>query len=1111
MPSFNTTSGPNSTIGFNATTGFNATDGLNTTTISPASSTRDGLPLHPRLTPAFGVAGALLILTGCAYACASIKIMRLYMFLSCAYLASICITVLIVYVMSVPDGNVSDGVQGAYLVATVLPGIVLGGVLSQYVQWLAKRSGCIVGGFCIAMWIEVLSPGGVITSSSMLALFIALMCLAALAPSFLKKTKEPAYMVCSAFSGITALVLGIDCYSRAGLKELWVYTWHFHRVKLFGFGTTTYPLTRGIKAEIGMIPVFFALAMVFQGKFFKPIRKQKESQAAVDAVLREEHERKELDTGRAIQEDVGRERAAWEERYREPGKKKPDVEQRQVYPPPPSKPGHKLHNAASFILDKFKPDTRNLSTTKDRGQHPDEIRPVETSIENTEAATDDPQTRRPQSPRRYPSLRPTSCPPPPIVPQTDYECDTSSDGRVSSLELALDMEDRARHVVPDQDATEIEPSIQLSNQHENKQNSLTTIKLSRPNLADCEQHTTEQPLEEDETNEQHQPPPDQGDTNEPLQYAHLEPKKLDLAEVLNDHVHDGPLTHISAFAAVNRDEIMNRTREWRKAVVQTELNSRPSSTHSYDANNEPSAWSEFEGTHATDNTSQRLESQETAAPQPLQHDSSRGSAIEQNKRRSRRVSVIEGKTAILPAPVKSARVKKRNSSLPMLNTGSTLLDDRTTIAQHRKKQVSLTNNFLGNENQGEVARRSFGSHGKFTNGNSNNVESTDLDEITLSQARAALHARSVSNSQVSTTSSHPPRASSTQLTPLDLHSYYYFVALTTTNMEKECIMHSSNFFGFSPHHMIVWHVGTQYSIRISLDALVGTEFHSTYNGLLAKLNDKDEDGLPKNSPFEIFEALQGLVWKTCISVSEAYANTESLRLESLQDYVKPHTIHIAMIKDARGEGGVVAKVVGDVSSNYPWSTARTAQTNNHITNSYGWDTAPIPNQDLKLGHMVQIFQASELFITKKATKAGPMQQVHTITGTQYFFKPRSDHMAPEFDREVSVLGEIISYGLDRTLKVSPLKGMVLLDNSIVAGMLFEWLEGSPLAENPGLSNPIFHKHWQEQVEAIVKELHRHKIVWGDVNVHNIFIDTNADAWVIDFGGNCNVQFIDEEL
>ncbi|KAH0373109.1 hypothetical protein KCU65_g745, partial [Aureobasidium melanogenum] len=750
MTSFNTASGLNSTIGFNATTGFNATGGLNTTAISPASSARDGLPLHPRLTPAFGVAGALLIMTGCAYACASIHFMRLYMFLSCAYLASICITVLIVYVMSVPDGNISNGVQGAYLVATVLPGIILGGVLSQYVQWLAKRSGCIVGGFCIAMWIEVVSPGGLITSSSMLALFIALMCLAALAPSFLKKTKEPVYMICSAFSGTTALVLGIDCYSRAGLKEFWVYTWQFHRVKLFGFGTTTYPLTRGTKAEIGMIPVLFALAMVFQGKLFKPIRRRKEEEAAAVAESREKDEKEELDTGRAVQENVDRERAAWEERYREPEKKKPDVEQRQVYPPSPSKPGHRVHSAASFILDKLKPDTRNSATINDRGQHPDEIRPVETSIENTEAATDNAQTQCSQPPRRYPSLRPTSYPPPPIVPQMDDDCDISSDV----------MEDDARHMEPDQDAAGTEFSIQPSNQHKDEENIPAANKLSQENLFGGEQQRTQKALEEEETNEQHQLSPDQEETNEPLQYAHHGPKKLYLGEVPNDHGHDGPLTHLSGFATVTREEIANRTREWRTKVVQTELDSRPSSANSYDANNEPSVWSGFEGTHTADDTSERLENQETAVPQPLQHGLSRGSAIKQNKRRSRRASAIDGKAAMLPPPVKSAKVKERNSSLPMLNTAPTLLDDRTAIAQQRDRQVSLTNNFVSDETQGVVARRNFGSHGKFAHGNSNNVESTDLNEATLSQVRATLHARSMSNSQVSTISSHPPHDSS---------------------------------------------------------------------------------------------------------------------------------------------------------------------------------------------------------------------------------------------------------------------------------------------------------------------------------------------------------------
>lgn len=157
----------------------------------------------------------------------------------------ISVQVLIFYVMSVPDGNTSDGVQGAYLIAIVLPGIILGGVLQQYVQWLAKRSGCIVGGFCVAMWIEVLCPGGLITSSSMLALFIALMCLAALGPSFFRKTKEPTYMVLSAFSGTTALVLGIDCYSRAGLKEFWVYTWRMLSLDYDISSLTCYRIPQG--------------------------------------------------------------------------------------------------------------------------------------------------------------------------------------------------------------------------------------------------------------------------------------------------------------------------------------------------------------------------------------------------------------------------------------------------------------------------------------------------------------------------------------------------------------------------------------------------------------------------------------------------------------------------------------------------------------------------------------------------------------------------------------------------------------------------------------------------------------------------------------------------
>jgi hypothetical protein len=135
--------------------------------------------------------------------------------------------VLIVDVMSVPDQGISDTVQGAFLIAIVLPGIVLGGLVPWLIKWLAKCMGCIVGGFCMAMWLETLCPGGLIKPSKMTAVLICVMCAVSLAPSIpkFKKWVELAYMIFSAFSGSTALVLGIDCYSRAGLKEFWVYTW----------------------------------------------------------------------------------------------------------------------------------------------------------------------------------------------------------------------------------------------------------------------------------------------------------------------------------------------------------------------------------------------------------------------------------------------------------------------------------------------------------------------------------------------------------------------------------------------------------------------------------------------------------------------------------------------------------------------------------------------------------------------------------------------------------------------------------------------------------------------------------------------------------------------
>ena len=179
------------------------------------------LPLTPTITPALSVAGVLLILSGTVYALIGIKIREIQIFLSAAYLSSLSITVLIIYVMSLP---VSNGIQAAYFAGVLVPALIIGGgalIFRDFTEGL----GCVIGGFCVAMWILVLKAGGVIASTAGKTIFIAVLCIGFFALSFSHRTRSYALIGSTSFAGATAIVLGIDCVSRAGLKEFWLYIW----------------------------------------------------------------------------------------------------------------------------------------------------------------------------------------------------------------------------------------------------------------------------------------------------------------------------------------------------------------------------------------------------------------------------------------------------------------------------------------------------------------------------------------------------------------------------------------------------------------------------------------------------------------------------------------------------------------------------------------------------------------------------------------------------------------------------------------------------------------------------------------------------------------------
>jgi hypothetical protein len=272
--------------------------------------TPDDLPIVPELTPGYGIAGVIMLVTGSFYGMVGIRNKGLHVFLSAAYLASLAVTVLIVYVMAPP---VSHGIQGAYVVAIVLTGLILGGA-SLLIINLVEGLGCLFGGFCVAMWLLVLKPGGLLNTVPQVVVFIVCWTFAGFATSFHHWTRPYGLIGLMSFGGATVVVLGIDCFSRAGLKEFWAYIWNLNQ-NLFPLGATTYPLTKGMKVEIACIIIIFLIGLLAQSKIWAYVEKQRARRAWERQSNTRDLRREEEKVGRRIETATARQREYWESVY----------------------------------------------------------------------------------------------------------------------------------------------------------------------------------------------------------------------------------------------------------------------------------------------------------------------------------------------------------------------------------------------------------------------------------------------------------------------------------------------------------------------------------------------------------------------------------------------------------------------------------------------------------------------------------------------------------------------------------------------------------------------------------------------------------------------------
>ena len=164
------------------------------------------------------------------------------------------------------------------------------------------------------MWIMTLKSGGVADSTGARAGVICGLAAGGFSLSFSHHTREPGLIACLSFAGATVIILGVDMFSRAGLKEFWLYIWNLNP-SIFPLGTKTYPLNRGIKVEIAAIIIIAVCGAMSQMRLWKMVKEKRAKRA--EKRKRDEEERAIVDEerNREFMKQHNKEHKEWEREF----------------------------------------------------------------------------------------------------------------------------------------------------------------------------------------------------------------------------------------------------------------------------------------------------------------------------------------------------------------------------------------------------------------------------------------------------------------------------------------------------------------------------------------------------------------------------------------------------------------------------------------------------------------------------------------------------------------------------------------------------------------------------------------------------------------------------
>jgi hypothetical protein len=113
----------------------------------------------------------------------------------------------------------STTLRGLYLLACIVAGFIGAGIGIFFFN-ISKHFVAAAGGFAFGWFLLALKSGGLLTSMLGRWGLLGGLTVGALVVSIVPRTALLMVLISTAWIGATAVMLGVDCYTRAGLKEV---------------------------------------------------------------------------------------------------------------------------------------------------------------------------------------------------------------------------------------------------------------------------------------------------------------------------------------------------------------------------------------------------------------------------------------------------------------------------------------------------------------------------------------------------------------------------------------------------------------------------------------------------------------------------------------------------------------------------------------------------------------------------------------------------------------------------------------------------------------------------------------------------------------------------